>query len=153
MPYTITKTSVIASTILLSTLSAAPALGESVTIDDQQEQHILGEVTTEGQRFTPDAPQTGLLLVRPVLTHLNRKNEQRQRRNFTMSHVTEFELVFTAVELAENGEIQALPKNQEYGFASRVRPARLGSPGAVEMPLPSRITPLDPSLCLAAHTP
>ena len=89
------RISTIIAAILVSNLSAQPGFSESIDHIDQEAQHTLDEVTTLGQLPDLDSPTTGELLIRPVLLG--------KRRN--RSTVTAFELVFAAVELAEDGSI------------------------------------------------
>ena len=89
------RISTIIAAILVSNLSAQPGFSESIDHIDQEAQHTLDEVTTLGQLPDLDSPTTGELLIRPVLLG--------KRRN--RSTVTAFELVFAAVELAEDGSL------------------------------------------------
>ncbi|MEO9969615.1 MAG: hypothetical protein ABJG15_07265 [Hyphomonadaceae bacterium] len=98
MRYSNAKIPMIAAAILCATLSAQAGASDFTDTADHTEQdaeRTLDEVTTLGQRFDPNAPQTGELLIRPVLA-ARRRNE---------STVTGFELVFAAVEIAENGSL------------------------------------------------
>lgn len=94
MQHQMAKTSLIAgATLLLSAIFvAAPVFGQTV---DQSDQRILDEVETREERYNPDVPTTGELLVRPILTS-NRNTEVE---------VTGYELVFAAVEIAEDGSV------------------------------------------------
>ena len=93
------RISTIIAAILVSNLSAQPGFSESIDHIDQEAQHTLDEVTTLGQLPDLDSPTTGELLIRPILLG-KRPNKRRNRSN-----VTAFELVFAAVELAEDGSI------------------------------------------------
>ena len=85
----------IITAIIVSNLSAQPGFSESIDQTDQEAQRTLDQVTTLGRQYDLDSPRTGELLVRPVLL-AKRRNE---------STVTGFELVFAAVEVAEDGSI------------------------------------------------
>ncbi|MEO9969614.1 MAG: hypothetical protein ABJG15_07260 [Hyphomonadaceae bacterium] len=102
MHHLMAKASLIATTALFSTLFDAPACGQTSAENDQTDQRILDEVETNQKLFDPDAPTTGNLLVRPLLT-ANREAEVE---------ITGYELVFTPVEIAEDGS--AIP----YGDGS-----------------------------------
>ncbi|MEL6323988.1 MAG: hypothetical protein AAFQ84_07135 [Pseudomonadota bacterium] len=80
-----------AAAILLAT-SSHVRLGAQ----DEPNDRVLDPVITESTKPEKDAPKTGRLLVRPILL---------QRHKRAPSNVTGVDLIFTAIEETESGEI------------------------------------------------